>query len=106
MVLDGLITKEELAEQKQYYDSKLKELDRKADMGDAAEQSGKCIAGKIGEILRFDDECVWRAVERVEYSHKELAVYFKGVEKGFAARFTVSGRGEGYKAAFGEIFRR
>ncbi len=106
MVLDGLITKEELAEQKQYYDSKLKELDRKADMGDAAEQSSKCIARKICEILRFDDECVWRAVERVEYSHKELAVYFKGVEKGFAARFTVSGRGESYKAAFGEIFRR
>ena len=106
MALEGLITKEELAEQKRYYDERLNELDRKAEKENAAEQSGKRIAAKIGEMLRFDDECVWRAVDRAEYAHKELTVYFKGVEKGFAVRFTVSGRGESYKAVFGEIYRR
>ena len=106
MALEGLITKEELAEQKRYYDERLSELDRKAEEENAAEQSGKRIVARIGEMLRFDDECVWRAVDRAEYAHKELTVYFKGVEKGFAVRFTVSGRGENYKAVFGEIYRR
>lgn len=106
MALEGLITKEELAEQKRYYDERLSELDRKAEKENAAEQSGKRIVARIGEMLRFDDECVWRAVDRAEYAHKELTVYLKGVEKGFAVRFTVSGRGENYKAVFGEIYRR
>lgn len=106
MALDGLITDEELAEQKRYYDSRLKDLAAKDGTENKSSVTEKQKNVRIAEMLRFDEEYMWRAVERAEYSHGKLAIYFKGIKKGFAVNFAVSGKGEKYRVVFGEIFRQ
>lgn len=104
LMLDGLITSQELTEQKEYYDSRITSLTSliTADNDSSDDEKIRC---RIKELLNFTDDFVWQLISRVEYSHGTLTLYINGIESGFMTDFTASGRGENYSIITGGVVR-
>ena len=104
LMLDGLITAQELAEQKAYYDRQIEQLNSGiADSGGCRDTEK--ISRRIQELLDFSDDSVWRIIDRAVYAHNTLTLYFCKTEKGFMTDFKAKGRGESYSVITGDIKR-
>lgn len=104
LMLDGLITADELLGQKALYDRQIAQLKAtiKAE-SDVSASDG--IIRRTRELLCFTDEFIWCFISRVIYSHGTLTVYFEGIEKPFSTAFRTYGRGETYNVVTGDVVR-
>lgn len=104
LMLDGLITSQELAEQKEYYDRQIDSLNSLITAGNDSSDIEK-IRCRTQELLNFTDDFVWLLISRAEYSHGTFTVYINGIEKGFMTDFKTAGRGDSYKVITGNAVR-
>lgn len=92
LMLDGLITQQELIEQKSYYDSIIEKLSQEISSDRSIFETDK-IRKNAEKFLDFTSDPIWLLVIRADYIHGTLTVYLNGIEKGFTACFTATGRG-------------
>lgn len=104
LMLDGLITSQELTEQKEYYDSRITSLTSLITADNDSSDTEK-IRYRTKKLLNFTDDFVWQLIRRAEYSHGTLTLYINGIESGFMTDFTASGRGENYSVITGSVVR-
>ena len=104
LMLDGLITADELLGQKALYDRQIAQLKATIKVeSDVSANDG--IIRRTRELLCFTDEFIWCFISRVIYSHGTLTVYFEGIEKPFSTAFRTYGRGETYSVVTGDVVR-
>ena len=104
LMLDGLITADELLGQKALYDRQIAQLKATIKVeSDVSANDG--IIRRTRELLCFTDEFIWCFISRVIYSHGTLTVYFEGIEKPFSTAFRTYGRGETYSVVAGDVVR-
>lgn len=104
LMLDGLITQQELIEQKSYYDSIIEKLSQEISSDRSVFETDK-IRKNAERFLDFTSDPIWLLVIRADYIHGTLTVYLKGIEKGFTTCFTATGRGDSYRVITGNTVR-
>ena len=104
LMLDGLITQQELIEQKSYYDSIIEKLSQEISSDRSVFETDK-IRKNAEKFLDFTSDPIWLLVIRADYIHGTLTVYLKGIEKGFTTCFTATGRGDSYRVITGNTVR-
>ena len=104
LMLDGLITQQELIEQKSYYDSIIEKLSQEISSDRSVFETDK-IRKNAERFLDFTSDPIWLLVIRADYIHGTLTVYLNGVEKGFTTCFTATGRGDSYRVITGNTVR-
>jgi site-specific DNA recombinase len=104
LMLDGLITQQELIEQKSYYDSIIEKLSQEISSDRSVFETDK-IRKNAERFLDFTSDPIWLLVIRADYIHDTLTVYLKGIEKGFTTCFTATGRGDSYRVITGNTVR-
>ena len=104
LMLDGLITQQELIEQKSYYDSIIEKLSQEISSDRSVFETDK-IRKNAERFLDFTSDPLWLLVIRADYIHGTLTVYLKGIENGFTTCFTATGRGDSYRVITGNTVR-